>query len=163
VVAALVVVTDGGSVNEAVNGEAMTREPLLEEHKATYRRIIAAVSAGDGDALDALVAGDVVDHNPIPDQAPGLVGVKQWMVTARQSFPDLRGTVGHVVAEGDLVAGRVSWQGTQAGRFRGFAPTGRSVTFKAYHIVRFGGGRAVEGWGTADIFGVLVQLGEVWA
>ena len=118
----------------------MTREPLSEEHKATYRRIIAAVSAGDGDALDALVAGDVVDHNPIPDQAPGLVGVKQWMVTARQSFPDLRGTVGHVVAEGDLVAGRVSWQGTQAGRFRGFAPTGRSVTFKAYHIVRFGGG-----------------------
>lgn len=132
-----------------------------EEHKATYRRIIAAVSAADGDALDALVAGDVVDHNPIPDQAPGVVGFKQWMGTARQSFPDLRGTVGHVVAEGDLVAGRVTWQGTQTGRFMGVAPTGRSVTFAAYHIVRFGSGMAVGWWGTADIFGALVQLGAL--
>jgi steroid delta-isomerase-like uncharacterized protein len=132
-----------------------------EEHKAAYRRIIEAVNAGNFDSLDALFAADMVDHNPVPGQVPGLAGFKQWMATARRSFPDLRGTVGHVLAEGDLVAGRVTWRGTQAGPFAGAAPTGQSVAFEAYHIARFEGGKVAEWWGTADIFGALAQLGAL--
>ena len=79
-----------------------------EEHKTAYRRIIEAVNAGDSDALDALFTADMVDHNSVPDQVPGLARFKQWMSTARRSFPELHGTVGHVLAEGDLVAGRVT-------------------------------------------------------
>src|SRR5215204_6975501 len=131
----------------------------MEEHKAAYRRIIEAVNAGNFDSLDALFAADMVDHNPIPGQVPGLAGFKQWMASARSSFPDLRGTVEHLLAEGDLVAGRVTWRGTQAGPFAGAAPTGQSVAFEAYHIVRFEGEKAAEWWGTADIFGALAQLG----
>jgi steroid delta-isomerase-like uncharacterized protein len=132
-----------------------------EEHKAAYRRIIEAVNAGDFDALDALFAPDMVDRNPVPAQVPGLAGFKQWMATARRSFPDLRGTVEQVLAEGDLVAGRVIWRGTQAGPFAGVAPTGRFVAFEAYHIARFEGGRVAEWWGNADIFGALTQLGAL--
>ena len=134
---------------------------LMEEHKVAYRRIIEAVNAGDFDALDALFAADMVDHNPVPGQVPGLVGFKQWMSTAQRSFPDLSGTVEHVLAEGDLVAGRVTWRGTQSGPFVGTAPTGRSVAFEAYHIARFEGGKVAEWWGTADIFGALTQLGAL--
>src|SRR5215212_8928005 len=65
------------------------------------------------------------------------------------------------VNAGDLVAGRVTWRGTQAGPFVGAAPTGQSVAFEAYHIVRFEGGKAAEWWGTADIFGALAQLGAL--
>ena len=71
-----------------------------EEHKATYRHIIAAISAGDDNALEALMAADLVDHHPVPSQRPGLPGFTQWMATARRSFPDLYGTVEHVLAEG---------------------------------------------------------------
>jgi steroid delta-isomerase-like uncharacterized protein len=134
---------------------------LTEEHKAAYRRIIEAVSAGDFDALDDLFAADMVDHNPLPDQVRGLAGFKQWMSTARRSFPDLHGTVEHVVAEGDLVAGHVTWRGTQAGAFAGAAPSGQLVAFEAYHIARFEGGKVAEWWGTADIFGALAQLGAL--
>jgi hypothetical protein len=48
-----------------------------EEHKAAYRRIIEAVNAGDFDALDALFATNMLDHNPLPGQVPGLAGFKQ--------------------------------------------------------------------------------------
>ena len=99
----------------------------------------------------------MLDHNPVPGQVPGLAGFKQWMATAQRSFPDLRGTVGHVLAEGDLV----TWRGTQAGPFAGAAPTGESVAFEAYHIARFEGGKVAEWWGTADIFGALAQLGAL--
>ena len=118
---------------------------LMEEHKAAYRCIIEAVNAGDFDALNALFAADLVDHNPVPGQVPGLVGFKQWMATARRSFPDLSGTVEQVLAEGDLLAGRVTWRGTQAGPFVGSAPTGKFVAFEAYHIARFEGGRSRSG------------------
>ena len=132
-----------------------------EEHKAVYRRIIEAVNAGDFDTLDDLFAADMVDRNPIPGQLPGLAGFKQWMATGRRSFPDLQGTVEQVLAEGDLLAGRVTWRGTQAGAFVGVAPTGRFVAFEAYHIARFEGGRVAEWWGNADIFGALAQLGAL--
>src|SRR5215204_2626415 len=134
---------------------------MLAEDKTVYRRIIEAVNAGDSDALDALFAADMVDHNPVPDQVPGLAEFKQWMSTARRSFPDLHGTVGHVLAEGELVAGRVTWRGTQVGPFAGVALTGRFVAFEAYHIARFEGGRVAEWWGDAFIFGALTQLGAL--
>jgi steroid delta-isomerase-like uncharacterized protein len=127
----------------------------MEEHKTAYRRIIEAVNAGDFDALYALFTANMVDHNPVPGQMLGLDGFKQWMATARRSFPDLCGTVEHLLAEGNLVAARVTWRGTQAGPFAGVAPTGQSVAFEAYHIARFEGGTVAEWWGTADIFGAL--------
>jgi hypothetical protein len=40
----------------------------------------------------------MLDHNPVPGQVPGLARFKQWMATVQRSFPDLRGTVGHVLA-----------------------------------------------------------------
>jgi predicted ester cyclase len=90
---------------------------------------------------------------------PSLDGFKQCMATARRSFPDVCGTVEPLLAEGELVTGRVTWRGTQAGPFAGAAPTGQSVAFEAYHIARFEGGTVAEWWGTADIFGALAQLG----
>ena len=130
-----------------------------EELKETYRRIIGAVSRGDAAALDDLVATDIVDHNPIPDQAPGLEGLKQWVDAARTSFPDFAGTVDDVVAEGDRVAARVTWRGTHRGDFLGVSPTNTQVSFAAFHILRFSRGRAAEWWGTGDLLGALQQIG----
>lgn len=130
-----------------------------EQLKETYARIIATISRGDADGLDDLVASDVVDHNAIPDQAPGREGFKQWMAAARTAFPDMRGVVDDVIAEADRVAGRVTWHGTHLGEFVEVAGTGTRVSFAAFHLVRFEDGMAVEWWGTADLLGVLQQLG----
>lgn len=59
------------------------------EPKDIYRRIIEAISHDDSYALERFVAPDVVDHNPIPGQAAGVDGFKQWMASTRISFPDL--------------------------------------------------------------------------
>lgn len=64
-----------------------------------------------------------------------------------------------LIAEGDRVAGRVTYRATHRGPFVGVPATGRRVEFEAFHIVRFARGRAVEWWGTADIFGALIQVG----
>jgi steroid delta-isomerase-like uncharacterized protein len=132
-----------------------TENPLRD----VYRRIIDAISRGDADALDELVAPDIVDHNPVPDQAPGVEGFRQWIAAAKSSFPDLAGTVEDLIAEGDRVAARVTWRATHRGQFLGIPPTGRTVSFSAFHIVRFSRERAAEWWGTADLLSVIQQLG----
>ena len=130
-----------------------------EEHKATYRRVVEAINRGNADALDWLLDVNLVDHNPMPDQAAGRAGFKQWMAAARASFPDLHGTVEDVLGDGDRVAGRVTWRGTHRGAFAGVAPTGKPVIFTVIHIVRFAGATIVEWWGVADVVAVLQQIG----
>jgi predicted ester cyclase len=124
-----------------------------------YEAIIAAVGERDDAVLDRFIAADVVDHNPVPGQPPGLLGFKYWAASAHEAFPDLAGTVEDAIVEGEKVAGRVTWRGTHRGLFVGIAATGRTVEFEAYHIVRFYAGRAVEWWGTADLIGALTGLG----
>lgn len=138
----------------------MSAEPELKD---IYRGIIDSMNRGDLGVLEDLVAPDVVDHNPIPGQAPGFEGFKQWLASARTSFPDLLGTVEDVIAEGDRVAARVTWRGTHRGDFVGLPPTNKPIEMSAYHHVRFADGRAAEWWGTADLFGVLQQLGAAIA
>jgi steroid delta-isomerase-like uncharacterized protein len=143
-------------VSDLVKGAMMSAE---DELKDAYRRIIDAISAGDAEGLNKLVAPDVVDHKPLPTQVPGRDGFKQWMSAARTAFPDMHGTVEDVMAEGDRVAARMTWHGTHRGEFMGVGPTDKRVSFSAFHLVRFSQDRAVEWWGTADLLGALRQLG----
>ncbi|HYZ11716.1 MAG TPA: ester cyclase [Actinomycetota bacterium] len=128
-------------------------------NREVYGGVIEAISRGDPDALEGLVAPDIVDHNPSPDQPPGINGFKEWIRRVRSSFPDLRGSIETVVAEDDWVAARVTWRGTHRGDFIGLPATNRRVEFEAYHVVRFADGLATEWWGAADLLGAAEQLG----
>ena len=130
-----------------------------ERQKDIYLRVIAAVNAGDGSALDDLLALDMVDHNPMPDQPAGRDGFKVWMAAARSSFPDFNCTAETVLSEGDLVAGHVIWRGTQRGPFLGLPATNRAVSVEAFHIVRISSGLIVEWWGIPDLLGAVQQIG----
>jgi predicted ester cyclase len=124
-----------------------------------YRRVFDAVNRGDEAALDDLLTPGVLDHNPIPGQAPGVPGFKQWLRYVRAAFPDVYVTVEDTMAQGNRVAGRVTWRGTHEGTLVGVAGSGRPVEFTAIHIVRFENGRAAEWWGVADLLSALLQSG----
>ena len=124
-----------------------------------YRRVFDAVNRGDEAVLDDLLTEDVLDHNPIPGQAPGIPGFKQWLRYVRAAFPDVHVTVEDTVSRGDRVAGRVTWRGTHRGSLMGIAGSGRPVDFTAIQIVRFENGKAAEWWGVADLMGALLQTG----
>ena len=125
-----------------------------------YRQVIDAISRNDASALNQFLAEQLIDHNPIPGQSPGRAGFKEWMASARMSFPDLHGTIEDVlVANGDRVVGRVIWHGTQHGPIAGLPPTHRALALPVIHIVRFEAETIVEWWGIADLFGAVQQLG----
>jgi steroid delta-isomerase-like uncharacterized protein len=131
-----------------------------QDRESIYRQVIDAISRNDAMALDQFLAEYLIDHNPIPGQSPGRTGFKEWMASARTSFPDLQATIEDViVANSDFVAGRVTWRGTQHGPFAGLPPTHKAVELAVMHLVRFEAGKIVEWWGVADLFGAVHQLG----
>lgn len=77
----------------------------------------------------------------------------------RTAFPDLRFTIEELVAEGEVVAGRLTMSGTHEGPLMGMPPTGRSVRQNHMHFVRFREGKAVEHWGVRDDVGMMRQMG----
>ena len=79
----------------------------------------------------------------------------------RTAFPDLHFTIEELVAEGDIVAGRLTMSGTHRGPLRGIPPTGRSVQQDHMHFVRFREGKAIEHWGVRDEMGMMRQLGLI--
>ena len=56
--------------------------------RLSFRVIIDAVAAADEDALDQLIAKDIVDHNAVPGQEPGRDGIVYGMTTMHAAFAD---------------------------------------------------------------------------
>ncbi|WP_427128927.1 ester cyclase [Pseudarthrobacter sp. S9] len=130
-----------------------------DELRHAYGRLIEAAAANDADALAAIVDPDIVDHNPVPGQRPGLEGITFWMQGMHAALADLTGVVEDTVVEGDKVAGRVTWRGTHEGTLFGLPATGKQTVVSAMHIVRFSNGLAAEWWGVPDLYGALTSLG----
>jgi steroid delta-isomerase-like uncharacterized protein len=127
--------------------------------RQSFQAIIAAVAAADENALDHLIAEDIVDHDAVPGQTPGRDGIVYWMTMMHAAFADLTGVVEDTVVEGDKIAARVTWHGTHQGDFVGVPGTGAPVVMQSVQILKFADGMASEWWGTADVFGVLHQVG----
>ncbi len=127
-------------------------------NKSIYLQVIERINQGDMDGLDQLIDPNIVNHDALPEQPAGLAGFKEMIVAIRDAFPDLHGTVEELVAEGDNIAGRVTWSGTQKGEYLGVPATGKHVTFSAMHLVRIEGIQIAEWRGVTDIAGLKQQL-----
>ena len=79
----------------------------------------------------------------------------------RTAFPDLHFTVEDQIAEGDMVANRVTARGTHQGEFMGIAPTGKQVTVTGITIDRIAGDKLEESWASWDFLGLMQQLGAI--
>ena len=130
-----------------------------EQIKAIKRQEYEAVNQKNLDALEEVVASDVISHPARPGQAPGLEGVKQLFSSLYAAFPDFHIDVEDMIAEGDRIVARVTGSGTHQGEFMGIAPTGNRVEFSAIDIARIVEGKIVEHWSNSDQLGLIHQLG----
>jgi predicted ester cyclase len=134
---------------------------MSEDIKAIGRRIPTEVfGQGRYEVIDEIVAPDIVDHGtPPPGMPPGREGLKAIARALRAAFPDLKNTVDLQVAEGDLVAGKITYTGTMKGDLFGMKATGKQATWTESHFVRVKNGKVTEHWGDIDQLSMLRQLG----
>jgi steroid delta-isomerase-like uncharacterized protein len=134
-----------------------------EENKAIVRRINDEVwSEGHLDVIDELIADNfVATVVGAPEQIRGPQGFREFVVTYRKAFPDLRITIDEQLAEGETVVTRWTATGTNEGELMGIPATGKQATTAGININRISGGKLVEGWGLFDQLGLLQQIGAV--
>ncbi|MDX1663421.1 MAG: ester cyclase [Candidatus Promineifilaceae bacterium] len=133
----------------------------LEENKAVVRRFYQAFAADDHDAMNALLAPDLVAYSHGEGEPQNrevhLQGISGWNAAFESEF-----TIEEQIAEGDSVATRMTSRFTHnRGGFMGAAPTGKESVNDSMSIERVKDGRIVERRAIADWSGIMQQLGLV--
>jgi C-1 hydroxylase len=127
------------------------------ENKAVVRKLIDAWNDGDINALMTFWSPTMVHHG-----RSGTVSADDTAAEMRrflEAFPDLRMELHSVVAEGDLVATRMTMHATHTGSYMGLPPTGREVSCTLMGQLLIVDGAVADHWGVADALAILVQIG----
>ncbi len=118
----------------------------------------AAVTSGNLDALDSILADNFVDHDS--GDYPGTRdGVKAFFRDFRTAFPDLDLKIEQMHATDEWVTFRYTATGTHSGPFKGHAPTGKTFSAPAIQMGRWEHGKCVERWGVTNEAAILSDLG----
>jgi steroid delta-isomerase-like uncharacterized protein len=118
-----------------------------DDNKAVIRQWIEARNAHDVDAAVVLWAAEMQEH------------VRQGFDMVTESFPDVQITVEEMIAEGDKVALRWTFSGTQQGTFREIPATGNTVNWSGIDLYTVVDGKITSSVRQADSLSVLRQLG----
>jgi steroid delta-isomerase-like uncharacterized protein len=130
----------------------------IEDNVAAVRRHFDLLRRYDEAVCDVIWAEDLEFREP-QQVLRGREAGKRRYRAFREAFPDIAARLHEVVAQDDFVAVRYTLEGTHDGSFAGIPPTGKRTTLSGMSIFRLTGGRIAEGWGCADFYGFLQQLG----
>ena len=134
-----------------------------EQNKAVIRRFWEAMNSRQLEALDEIIAPDVVRHC---QATPGvdvrsLDQLKDFLQQDRDVFPDSIQTIMHLVAEKNLVTVWATYEGTQMGPMGPFPPSGIKARFDFGAVFRVESGNIAEWWVTWDSMAILQALGHL--
>jgi predicted ester cyclase len=131
----------------------------LEANKQVIHDLYAAIDAQDYDRIRALISEDA---------SGGLIGTTEMMPRSAAiemmqmfyaSFPDYTHQVDGLVAEGDWVAARVTYNATHQSDFMEIPATGNSVTYGGVNFLRVVDGQVHEFWMLENELSLMQQLG----
>lgn len=134
----------------------------LTPNRRVVQAFVEAINAQDWESVASILAPDFVRHS----YAAGAPGVRsrddfiRYLRSEYETFPDARETIEDIVADGDKVAVRHRFTGTQAGRMGPYPPSGKSMTAEYIAIYRLVGSVIVESWAEWDNLNGLLQLGH---
>jgi predicted ester cyclase len=139
--------------------EAQTQSDLMK--RVSHRVLDEALTGRNIDIFDETHSPDVVWHGPGGRELHGLAELKDMVSGYLEAFPDLRMTVEHEVAEGNLLATEWRAVGTHDGPLGDIPPTGKKIDFRGHVIARFERGKIVEEFEVFDELAMLQQIGVV--
>lgn len=131
----------------------MNKEIVIEFIKATNEK--------DWDKVSKLAHTDFVRHSSsMPQEIKTNTGLVEFHKAELSTFPDLEEKIIFIIEEGDLVAARINFSGTQSGRLGQFPPTGKRLTadFNCFFLITEG--KIKETWVEYDNLNGLIQLGH---
>jgi len=131
----------------------------LEANKQLVRDLFSAIDAQDYGRMAELFPEDAVVYMAGSEEAVTQEVMLQVIPAFYTAFPDYNHVIEEMVAEGDLVAARITYRGTHQSDFEGIPATGNSVTYTGMQFFRIVDGVMLESWLIEDNLGFMTQLG----
>ena len=122
---------------------------MSEANKAIVRKLMEAINEGNLDVVDTLFTPELAEP------------MKRSFIAFRSAFPDWRMEIAEMVAEGNMVVGRLRCSGTHQGEFKGVPPTGKRMEVDEVYFLRVENGKFVDFWGLEDDLARMRQLGLI--
>jgi steroid delta-isomerase-like uncharacterized protein len=124
------------------------RHSEAERSKDAVRPFVDAINRRNFLALDALLAADVRRHS---GATPGVMvenrdQFKAFLEQDIAAVPDSRQEIDFMFADGDFVAIRMLYLGTQRGPWGSFPPSDRGLELPVVGTIRVENGRIAEIW-----------------
>jgi len=123
-------------------------------------RALERWNAGDLPGYLALYGQGIRLHGYTPEPM-GKVEVEGFYRRIFAAFDSPQLVFNQMLESGDTVTVRFTMTGTHVGEFMGVPSTGRKIALPGITILRFEGDTVTERWSSADMLGLLVQLGAV--
>jgi predicted ester cyclase len=140
-----------------MKGEAIN---MSEAEKALRRYWYEeVVNKGNIDLMDQVLGPGYLYHGPSDARIDGIDGLKGALRQVLAAFPDISATVKEIVAEGNIVATRLTISAHHNGPYMGIPPTGKPVGFELTNFARFISGKIVEDWDNYDLLAIFRQIG----
>lgn len=121
---------------------------MIEDNKALICQYLATLSGKD--KPESIVNIYLSDEK-----------LKQHIKLFESAFPRYKLIIEDMIAEGDKVAVRATFQGIHRGEFMGIKPASREITISGMLIYRIVNGKIVEHWMNFDNLGMMQQLGVI--
>ncbi|HMB92925.1 MAG TPA: ester cyclase [Rhodothermales bacterium] len=128
-----------------------------EANKNVIRRYLETWNRGDINDLAEFWSPHLVHHTRLSSH--GYADTRRIVGEIMKAFPDMRFKIDDIIAEGDKVVTRMTWQGTHTGMYMGALPTGKNVTCSLIGVARLKDGKIVEHWGVTDELYMMQQMG----
>lgn len=131
---------------------------IAARNKANY---LKAKAAFNDNKVDECVLFYAVDHEVRSKQSEkGRDGIQKFLEGLHQTWPDIKITVEHSVAEDNWVMGRSVATATHSQVVLGVPPTDKTVTATFWDLHHFDDdGLIVETWNLMDNLAIMQQIG----
>jgi predicted ester cyclase len=127
---------------------------------ARYRAALDRANAGDLAGYLDLYSEDVV-FGGVSQEPMDKAGVVAFHENFYAAFPGIQVQVLDLIESGDQLAARLLLSGRHEGTFLGAPPSGNDVQLAITTILTMRDGKCIERWSTADMLGLLIQVGAV--
>jgi predicted ester cyclase len=146
----------GTSVAIALPKASRASPPTPPANAAILDRYVAAINALDVSAFPGIFTEGYIQHS---GRSPsGLTAQIENARRLHETWPDIHMQVEDQILDSDKVVARCLYAATHTQTVRGFAPTGRKITFATIDIWRVEGEKFAEHWDLVDVASIEKQL-----
>ncbi|HEY8447769.1 MAG TPA: nuclear transport factor 2 family protein [Thermomicrobiales bacterium] len=149
------VLLEGGSAGSGVAFAPTASSTLTSTIERFYVAVNGALTSGSQEEVEAFLAPDFLDHDPVPGSAPDRAGFLATLEALHAAGPAIDLRVEEVVADGDRVAVRLRVRADQS---QSALLQCSGAPWPATEVFRLASGRIVERWADSGGRGVITPV-----